>query len=402
MSTRALTVLMCTFLGLTLLGLHGFPALLPEFVALWDLSNSQAGWLNGAPYLAYTVIIPLLAISDRIDAKRILMAGAAAGAVGYTGFALFADGFWSALAFRCIQGIGLAGTYMPGVKALSDRIAGNERARASSLYVSSFGICSSFSVLLAAEIAAPFGWRWAFVLPGVTHVVALILVWAMLPPSVPVRPAESAARRPLLDFRPALRNRKAMAFVLGGFAHSVELLGLRGWTVAFLVMAAPAVGLGAHLGAIPAIATGLILLGTFTSFVGSELGHRFGFAAAGGFALLLSGMAALAVGFSPGWGATVLIVLVLVHNLFVLADSGALNGGTIAAATAEERGATVALYAFANAIGGLLGPILFGTVLDAASEGAGIAGWGLAFASLGAVAVTGSLIVIVLGRDRSA
>ncbi|MDP7546378.1 MAG: hypothetical protein QGF20_03715 [Alphaproteobacteria bacterium] len=50
---RRLLILMCTFLGLTLLGMHAVPALLPLFVEMWSLSNTEAGWIAGIPYLTY-------------------------------------------------------------------------------------------------------------------------------------------------------------------------------------------------------------------------------------------------------------------------------------------------------------------------------------------------------------
>ena len=42
---RALTALMCAYLGLTVLGFHGVAALLPGFMDLWHLSETEAGWL---------------------------------------------------------------------------------------------------------------------------------------------------------------------------------------------------------------------------------------------------------------------------------------------------------------------------------------------------------------------
>ena len=44
-----------------------------------------------------------------------------------------------------------------------------------------------------------------------------------------------AAERRTLDFRPVLRNRAAMAFIVGYAGHTWELFALRAWLVAFLV-----------------------------------------------------------------------------------------------------------------------------------------------------------------------
>ncbi|NBT43155.1 MAG: MFS transporter, partial [Alphaproteobacteria bacterium] len=58
MSFRHLLVLMCIYLGLTLSGLHAMAALLPTFIEIWSLTNTEAGWLNSSQYLAYVAAVP--------------------------------------------------------------------------------------------------------------------------------------------------------------------------------------------------------------------------------------------------------------------------------------------------------------------------------------------------------
>ena len=56
-----------------ILGLAGFslaPALLPQFLATWSLSNTEAGWLAGMMSGGYMVgVLPLVALTDRIPAR---------------------------------------------------------------------------------------------------------------------------------------------------------------------------------------------------------------------------------------------------------------------------------------------------------------------------------------------
>ena len=49
------------------------------------------------------------------------------GATPGMGFALLADGFAAALGLRALAGLGLAGTYIPGLRALVDRLSGPAR-----------------------------------------------------------------------------------------------------------------------------------------------------------------------------------------------------------------------------------------------------------------------------------
>jgi hypothetical protein len=71
-------------------------------------------------------------------ALRKLIAGSAVSALGTLLFGLFATGLWSGAFFNAIAGIGFAGAYMPGLKALTDRLAPGDSSRAVTLYTSSF------------------------------------------------------------------------------------------------------------------------------------------------------------------------------------------------------------------------------------------------------------------------
>src|SRR3546814_7953342 len=96
-----------------------------------------------------------------MDARRILFFALGLSAVSALGFAFLASGVWSATLWRCLQGIGLAGTYMPGLKALTDRIPDRMQSRSVAFYTSSFGIGTSLSFLPAGEVSAALDWHWA-------------------------------------------------------------------------------------------------------------------------------------------------------------------------------------------------------------------------------------------------
>ena len=154
--------LVCTSQALAQLGAYAIPALLPTFITEWGLSNTQAGWIGGGFFLAYVVTVPVLvALTDRIDPKQIYLLGVTTIALAGLGYAWLADGFWSAFFFRALWGVGWAGTYMPGLKALSDLIEGREQSRAVAVHAASVGISSSVSFILSGTIAEVVGWRWA-------------------------------------------------------------------------------------------------------------------------------------------------------------------------------------------------------------------------------------------------
>ena len=91
----------------------------------------MAGWLSGAFFGGYVLVVPFLtAMTDRVDARYVFVLGALLSAGGLVGLAFLATGFWSALPWRVIAGAGLAGTYMPGLKVLTDRLPEARQPRA--------------------------------------------------------------------------------------------------------------------------------------------------------------------------------------------------------------------------------------------------------------------------------
>ena len=126
---------------LGMLGISSFAGLLPEFQRLWHLSATEAGWISGLYYAGYVAAVPVLtALTDRVDPRRIYLASTALGGIANLGFALTAHGFWSAVGWQVLSGLGLAGTYMPGLKALTDRVAGPHQSRALASYTSGFSL----------------------------------------------------------------------------------------------------------------------------------------------------------------------------------------------------------------------------------------------------------------------
>src|SRR5439155_821080 len=93
-------VAMCASQACAQIGAFGVAALLPTLIVGWSLSNTEAGWISGIYYAAYTLVVPLLSsLTDRVDPKRVYLGSVALTAVAFAGFAWVATGFWSALAY---------------------------------------------------------------------------------------------------------------------------------------------------------------------------------------------------------------------------------------------------------------------------------------------------------------
>jgi len=387
---------------LSMTAFSGFAALLPVMAPEFGLNNSQSGLISGTVLGGYMAGVPFLgALTDRVDARRVYMVAAIVAAGGALGFSLFASGFWSALLCQALIGVGLAGTYIPGMKALTDRVEGPWQSRGAAIYGAVFGAGIGGSLILCGAIAGVFGWRSAYLAASAGPLLAGAIVVFAVKASTP----QPAARRALLDFRPVLRNAAVRPYLFATVAHSWELHATRAWLVAFLTFAAGLRG-GADSvpGSVALTAALIILLGPIASVSGNEFALRVGRARMMTIGATGSAILSCAIGFLAGSPWTGLLVFAVVHMYLVGVDAGTMTAGVVNAAEPAHRGATMALYSLLGFGTGFISPAVFGAVLDLAGGRAELMAWGLAFASLGVVALLGVIPARMLaarGRKNS-
>jgi MFS family permease len=386
-------IVICLAQATAQIGTFAVPALLPTFIATWSLSNTQAGWITGIYYAGYTLCVPVLAsLTDRIDAKKVYIASVSLTALANLGYGLLADGFWSALIFRALMGIGWAGTYMPGLKALSDYFEGPQQSRAVAAHAAAVGISGALSFLFAGLMAGWFGWRWAILASAIGAVISAVLVAAMVPGKTP---PPVVGDRALLDFRPVLANRSAMAYALCYMVHTWEMSALRGWIVAFLTYVAVQSGGGSLLLAPTAVASALGLVGVWSSVAGNELARRMGRRRFIHVIMSTTIVITAVIGFASVLPYTIAVVLVIAYAALIWADSSTLTAGASGSALPGQRGATLAVHSTLGYAGGFMGPLVLGIVLDLAG-GESVFGWGVAFGHLAIALMVGPLALILL------
>ena len=382
---------------LTQIGAFTLPALLPSYIDRWNLSATQAGWLVGIFFAAYVAAVPvLLAMTDRLPARQVYLIGTGLTALSHLGFALFADGFWSGFVLRAIAGVGWAGAYMPGLKAVADPLHGTAQSRAVSFHAAGVGIAGAVSFAVAGLLNALAGPTVAFLAGAAAAACALgIALWAM-PRILPAR-ANAPSSAALLDFRPVFRNRAAMAWIIGYTVHTWELAALRAWGVTFLAWTIARQGAPAWLPSPTSLFTLAGLAGVAISVTGNELAQRFGRSRV----VLLAMIAASVLSLGAGWSATVsapvAALVVVIWNATIYLDSSALTAGTVQAAAPHLRGATMGLHSMAGYAGGFVGPLVVGLALDLAGGDTAL-GWGLGFGHLAAVTLVGLVALRRMAR----
>jgi len=392
--TTVLIAAMSVAQVLLVLSISIYATLLPEYRSLWQLSNTQAGWISAMLFAGYTVAVPfLVSLTDRKDPKVIYLLSAGFGAVANFGFALFADGLWSAIFFHAMIGIGLAGTYMPGLKGLSDHIEERFLSRATAIYTSSFGVGTGLSYLFTGIIAEYLSPSAAFAGAGIASIVALLTVWIVLPAGHSHH--DAAERWSWGDLKRVVQNRTSMAYTLCYMLHNWELFGLRTWIVAFLVYTQNTTGGGNYWITPILIATVFTITSMPSSIFGNEMAIRFGRRKMAFIFMVLSAVVCFAIGFTSLISYVLAATVAMIHGLTVASESSVVTAGAIGNSIKGYKGATMAMHSTIGFIGSIMGPLAFGWMLDLGG-GESTFGFVLAFSHMGLIMLLGPLVLWVM------
>jgi len=304
-------------------------------------------------------------------------------------FGAAADGLPSALACQFLAGVGLAGTFMPGLKLLADATEGPLQARFISFYTTSFTVGSSASFYVLGALADAYGWRPAVLGAAIGPALGWLIVLMTLPGHASRGFAWTALRT--MDFRPVVRSPATMRYMYSYVGHMWELFSFRAWLVPFLTFT---YALHARPGALrPTTVAALIsLLGVPSSILGNELSTRFGRPRVITIVMASSLAMSVAAGFSAPMPWAVVVLACCVYGVMINADSAALTSGLIASARFEVRGASMALYSMLGFAGAFTGSLAVGGVLDALG-GQSAGSWATAFIAMGLPGISGLFIM---------
>jgi predicted MFS family arabinose efflux permease len=365
-----------------------FVALQPQLQREWQLSNTTSGWISSAYYGGYMLAVPLLAgLTDRRDARSVWLAATALAALAAAGFGLVAGNWWTAMLFQALAGASLAGTYMPGLKLIDDRVEGALHPRFVAFYTTSFTFGSSGSYFLVGQLAQSLPWRTAITAVALGPIIAWVLIYATLPGiAAPIRHDTDAAGR----WRDVLRSSASLRYVGAYGCHMWELFGMRAWLVPFLTFC---VALHGETFAAPAtLAALLALIGVPASFAGAELTTRFERRHLVVVIMLLSAGVGVLFGVTASSSWVWILLVALVYHALVMGDSAALTSGLVAVSPPQSRGTAMALYSMTGFGAAAVGSSAVGGLLDALG-GQSVESWAVAFSLVGASNLVGAALL---------
>lgn len=382
---------MSVMLFVLLLPISSYVAALPFIQEEWGLNNTQAGGIYSA-YLTGYVVSALLVVplTDRFGPRHILIWSAVLSLAAHLLFPLVAEDMVGAIALRAVAGVGLVGIYMPGLRLISERFSGIGRGTAIGLFVTAQYLGNSASLAITGALMASMEWRDAYMVVSAVAVAGLPMAYLLLRSHGSHDGGVSSGR---LNLR-ALVNPPVRYLILGYSLHALQLFAVRVWLPAFLVAILVASGSDAARAAVTGATIGGLALvaGSVGPFMGGVISDRWGRATTASAIFALSGTCAWAIGWTAGLPFGLVVALCVVYGWAIAADSAIYSTGITEVSTPSNLGSTMALQASLGLVGGILGPILFGGVLDLAPEAQR---WGVGFSSLGVVA-----LVAIAGLQR--
>lgn len=384
-----------------LLGFACYAVVLTSLQEEWQLSNLQSGLIASAFFFGYMLAVPLAtALTDRVDARKVYLAGGLSATCGLLGMAFFAYNFWTALIFMAINGAGLAGTYMPGLKILSDRIQTGELTRHIAFYTAFFGIGTGLSYLCSGWILSALGWHYVFSIIALGPFSAFLIVCFLIPPLQHEKWKGPINIRihdifPVDKWKLVLQDKNASGYIFGYTVHSLELFASRSWIVAFFAFCTVVTGETFFLAA-TTLAGVINFFGVPSSILGNEIALRIGRQKWVCIVMLTSAVMGILLACATSQSWWIIFALAVGHTIFIMADSSTLTAGLVISAKENIKGAAMGLHSLMGFGGGLLGPAIFGFVLDISGSRDSQISWIWAYVS---VVIWGVIFVIYERRN---
>ncbi|MDP2873554.1 MAG: MFS transporter [Bacillota bacterium] len=377
---------------------QGFPALAPFVAEEFAISKARLGMLTSSFFAGgFISVIPAGWAIDRIGVRRSLAIGLGLMAVTVALGAL-THSFWMLYACLLLAGIGFGSVYPATTKAVMHWAP--PRLRGTMMGIKQTGVPAggALAAVTLPVLALSLGWRGALLIAAAACAVCLVachVLYRTHPDEIHAavrggRPGPHAdGRAPL---RAALRNRDIWLVNISGLFFLATQSTMIAWLISYLrsELAMPVVAAGTVLAAMQiGGAAGRLGWGTVSDLV-------FGGRRVPIIALLGVGTGAVLwiLSFLTQAGYGTLVVVSLLAGLCGIGWVGMVTVLRAELAPREGVGIVTSLGSFMGYAGSLLGPPLFGLLLDRTGD------YRLAWRLLGLCAVLAGLLVL-RARERT-
>jgi MFS family permease len=314
---KALTLISFSVLLATSTWFSGTAAT-PILRELWRLSEFQCSWLTVSVQIGFilgTFLYAVLNLPDVFSVRAVFCISASLAALFNGGFALLSHDLETALIFRFLTGITLAGVYPVGMKLVAQWYR-SRLGWSLGVMLAALTLGTAFPYLLFALGGAP-DWRRLLLIASGLALAGGALVAFLLPQGPFLR--EPAAFEPRMVFR-IFRYREFRLQAFGYFGHMWELYAF--WSLTALFLTASFSRSGSPLvESVPSLTFGVIGAGAAGCLVGGWVSRNWGEKRVAQASLLVSGvLCGLSWWIFELQGGLVALIAVL-WGFFVISDS---------------------------------------------------------------------------------
>ncbi len=403
-NTRWLLLLCITQLFIMLVFIN-YSAVLPLLKEEWGMNNTMAGSIFSVYQLGYILSgVILSTMADRYNIRNIFIISALWSGIANLLFALYAHDYTSAMILRALTGIGMGGTYMPGLKLVAERFDSSRRGKAIGIYVGSLVLGASLSLLITGTVASFSGWRISFIVSSIGVLIGVLISIKVFKGYQPSRFGKNPGENYMGS---VVKNRPAMLMILGYGSHMWEMYGMRSWLAPFFTANLIQYGLsGIKATGWGATASALVVgIGAFSTAITGSLSDRIGRTKT----ITLVMIASASISFMFGWLINlppwVALAAGLVYGYLIVADSPVFSTGLTELVPPAYLGAAMGIQSLIGYSLGMISPTVFGWALDICKgwePAPGVSGaWGVGFATCGVGAVAGPIFMYLLRKDDS-
>jgi MFS family permease len=382
-----------------------YSAVLPLLKEEWRMNNTMAGSIFSVYQLGYILSgVILSTLADRFSIKKIFIISATWSGIANLLFAIYAHDYSSAMILRALTGIGMGGTYMPGLKLVAERFPSKQRGKAIGVYVGSLVLGASLSLLITGTAASLTGWRTAFVICSIGVFLGVALSFLVF------RGYRNTPGNRLPDetyMTAVIKNRPAMLMIFGYGSHMWEMYGMRSWLAPFFTASLIQYGFaGGKATGWGATASALIVgVGTLSTAITGGISDRIGRAKTISIVMTASAAISFTFGWLVNFSPWIALAAGLCYGYLIVAESPVFSTGLTELVTPAYLGAAMGIQSLVGYSLGMISPTVFGWALDICKGWEpfpGINGeWGVGFATCGVGALAGPFFMYLLKRDAA-
>ena len=376
---------MCAMLMLALAPFSSYVAALPFIQSEWKIGNTTAGLVFSAYLAGYAIsALLVLPLTDRMPTGRVFLASAIVSVATNILFPLVAFDVLTASLIRFASGIGLVGIYMPGLRLIAAEFPDTGRGASMGMYVTAFYTAHAVSLVATGQLMTVFEWRGAFLALSALSALSIPLTLILTQRRGAASTATSSAGGWLQIG--VLSDKVSRAYIAGYSLHAMELYAVRVWLPTLLVSILVARGADVAEAAVTGATVGGFALaaGSVGPVIGGFVSDKAGRAPSAMAIFALSGICSFAIGWIIHAPWPVVVVMSCILGWAVSADSSIYSTAITESANPSQLGSAMAMQAFVGFMGGVLGPIYIGAILDIVPESIR---WGVGFSGVALLAI---------------